>query len=230
VPSKYREGSDKEFVARLDDPKIGPLLKADVEKALGNEDRGKRIQIARYAPNPKWNGKTITAIAEAEGKQPIEIALTIERNGGAQIVNFGMSEEDVRVYMKQPWVATASDGGVQTPGNTVPHPRSYGTFPRKIGFYSIQEKIVPVEFAIRSATGLPADILKLTDRGYLKPGFYADLVVFVPEAFRDTATYEKPHQYAAGVKWVLVNGHPTVKDGTFQDSDLGGRALRHPER
>jgi N-acyl-D-amino-acid deacylase len=230
VPSRYREGTDKEFVARLDDPKTGPQIKADIEKALGNRDGGKRIQIARYAPNSKWNGKTITAIAEAEGKEPIDIALIIERNGSAQIVNFGMSEEDVRIYMKQPWVATASDGGVQTPGDTVPHPRSYGTFPRKIGFYSIQEKIVPVEFAIRSATGLPADILKFTDRGYLKPGYFADVVVFDPESFRDTATFDKPHQYAAGLKWVLVNGYPEVKAGTYQDDVLGGRALRHPEK
>ncbi len=227
VPTKYREGTDKEFVARLDDPKTGPQIKADIEKALGSREGGKRIQIARYAPNPKWNGKTITAIAEVEGKEPVDIALIIERNGGAQIVNFGMSEEDVRIYMKQPWVATASDGGVQTPSDTVPHPRSYGTFPRKIGFYAIQENVVPVEFAIRSATGLPADILKLTDRGYLKPDYYADVVVFDPNSFRDTATFEKPHQYASGVKWVLVNGYPEVRAGEYQEGVLGGRALRY---
>jgi N-acyl-D-amino-acid deacylase len=154
------------------------------------------------------------------------VVLEIERNGGAQVVNFAMSEEDVRVYMKQPWVATASDGGVQTPGNTVPHPRSYGTFPRKIGHYAIREKTVPVEAAVRSSSGLPADILKLTDRGYVKPGHFADLVVFDPETYRDTATFEKPHQYAAGVKWVLVNGHPQVKDGQYQGTVLGGRVLR----
>lgn len=226
VPTKYREGSDQEIVARLDDPDIGPKMKADIEKALGGREGGQRIQIARYAANPKWNGKTISAIAEAEGQEPIDIVLQIERNGGAQIVNFGMSEEDVRVYMKQPWVATASDGGVQTPGNTVPHPRSYGTFPRKIGYYAIQEKIVPVAFAIRSSTGLPADILKLKDRGYLKPGYFADVVVFDPETYRDTATFDKPHQYAAGVRWVLVNGHLAVADGTHQDAVRGGKALR----
>ncbi|HJZ56688.1 MAG TPA: amidohydrolase family protein, partial [Gemmataceae bacterium] len=129
VPAKYREGTEKEFVARLDDPKVGEQMKKDITAALGGRDGGKRIQIARYAPNPKWQGKNIAAIAEAEEKEPLEIVLEIERHGGAQIVNFGMSEEDVRVYMKQPWVATASDGGVQTPGPTVPHPRSYGTFP-----------------------------------------------------------------------------------------------------
>jgi N-acyl-D-aspartate/D-glutamate deacylase len=226
VPAKYREGTDKEFVARLDDPTIGPKLKADIEKALEGRAGGQRIQIARYAANPKWNGKTLAAIAEAEGKEPIDIVVQIERTGGAQIVNFGMNEEDVRVYMKQPWVATASDGGVQTPGNTVPHPRSYGTFPRKIGYYAIQEKLVPVEFAIRSSTGLPADILQLKDRGYLKPGFAADVVVFDPATFRDAATFEKPHQYPPGLKWVLVNGRVAVKDGQYQEGVLGGQVLR----
>jgi N-acyl-D-aspartate/D-glutamate deacylase len=239
VPAKYREGTNKEFVARLDDPEVGPKLKADVEKALEGRDGGKRIQIARYAPNPKWQGKTVTAIADAEKKDPIDIVLEIERNGGAQIVNFGMSEDDVRVYMKQPWVATASDGGVQTPGPTVPHPRSYGTFPRKIGFYAIEERLIPLEHAIRTSTGLPADILKLKDRGYLKPGYFADLVVFDPKTFRDTATFDKPHQYAAGVRWVLVNGHVAIADGKYADGDLkpddhktalGGRVLRHPSK
>ena len=84
------------------------------------------------------------------------------------------------------------------------------------------------EAAVRASTGLPADILKLTDRGYLKPGYFADLVVFDPQTFRDTATFEKPHQYAAGVKWVLVNGYAEVKDGKYQDGVLGGRALRWP--
>jgi N-acyl-D-aspartate/D-glutamate deacylase len=230
VPTRYREGDDKDFVARLDDPKLGPKMKADIAKAVEGRDGGRRIQIARYAPKPAWQGKNIADIADAEKKEPIDIVLEIERHGSAQIVNFGMSEDDVRVYMKQPWVATASDGGVQTPGPTVPHPRSYGTYPRKIGLYAISEKIVPVEFAVRSSTGLPADILKLTDRGYLKPGYFADLVVFDPKTFRDTATFDKPHQYAAGVKWVLVNGHVAVKDGKYQEAVLGGRTLRHPEK
>ena len=229
VPTKYREGTNKEFVARLDDPDIGPKLKADVEKALEGRDGGKRIQIARYSPNPKWQGKTVTAIADAEKKQPIDIVMEIERNGGAQVVNFGMSEDDVRIYMKQPWVATASDGGVQTPGDTVPHPRSYGTFPRKIGLYAIEEKLIPLEHAIRTSSGLPADILKLKDRGYLKPGYFADVVVFDPKTFRDTATFDKPHQYAAGVRWVLVNGHAAIADGEYTAA-LGGKVLRHPPK
>jgi N-acyl-D-aspartate/D-glutamate deacylase len=227
VPARYREGSRKDFVARLDDPKTGPRVKADIAEALEGRDGGKAIQIARYAKNPKWQGKRITEIAAAEKKEPIDIVLEIERNGGAQIVNFSMSEEDVRVYMKRPWVATASDGGVQTPGATVPHPRSYGTFPRKIGRYAIEDGVVTLEQAVRSSTGLPAGILGLTDRGTLKAGAFADVVVFDPKAYRDTATFDKPHQYAAGVKWVFVNGTPVVADGEHDAKALPGRVLRH---
>ena len=225
IPARYRDGTDKEYVARLTDATTGPKIRAVVADEL-KADGGKRIQIARYAKNPKWQGKNVAAIADDEKKDPVDIVMEIERNGGAQVVNFGMSEEDVRVYMKRPWVATASDGGVQSPGDTVPHPRSYGTFPRKIGKYAIEDGIVKLEDAIRSSSGLPADILKLTDRGYLKPTFFADVVVFDPKTYRDTATFDKPHQYAAGVKWVFVNGVAVIADGAHDPAQLPGKVLR----
>lgn len=223
VPTKHREGTEKEFVRRLADPRV----QEDIAAMLGGRDGAGRYQIARYAPKPGWQGKRITEIADAEKREPLDVVLEIERNGGAQIVHFGMSEEDVRVYMNQPWVATASDGGVMAPGDTVPHPRNYGTFPRKVGRLAAEEKVVPVALAVRSATGLPADILKLTDRGYLKPGYRADVVVYDPKTFRDTATYEKPHQYATGLRWVFVNGRAVVADGVVQDAVLAGEVLRH---
>jgi N-acyl-D-aspartate/D-glutamate deacylase len=226
VPTRYREGTKEDFVKRLDDPAVGPQMMKDIATALEGREGGGRIQIARYAPKPAWQGKRIDAIADGEGKEPIDVVLEIERNGGAQIVNFGMSEEDVRVYMRQPWVATASDGSTHRPGTTVPHPRSYGTFPRKIGRYAIEEKLMPVELAVRSASGLPADILKLTDRGYLKAGFFADVVVFDPTTYRDTATFDRPHQYATGVKWVFVNGRPIISDGRFDPQVLAGKVIR----
>src|SRR5262249_7367897 len=148
-----------------------------------------------------WQGKDLDTIAAQEKKTLLDLVLEIERNGGAQVVSFGMNEEEVRLFMKQPWVATASDGGSQVPTNSVPHPRSYGCFPRKIGRYAIEEKVIPLEQAIRSASGLPADILKLPERGYLKTGYFADVVVFDPQTFRDTATYDRPHQYSPGVRY-----------------------------
>lgn len=226
VPSRYREGSGKEYVARFTDPVVGPKLKADIAKALDGRDGGKKIQIARYGKNKAWNGKTVSAVAEMENKEPIDIVIEIETNGGAQVVNFAMTEEDVRVYMQRPWVATASDGGTQTPGDTVPHPRNYGTFPRKVAKYAVADKVVSLEQAVRSGSGLPADILGLKDRGYLKAGCFADVVVFDPKAYRDTATFEKPHQYADGVKWVFVNGVAEVADGEHQSKVLGGKVLR----
>ena len=155
--------------------------------------------------------------------------LEIERHGGAQVVNFGMSEEDVRIFMRRSWVATASDGGSQVPGDSVPHPRSYGTFPRKVGRYAVEEQVLPLEQAIRSASGLPADILRLPERGYLRPGYFADVVVFDPKTFRDTATYDKPHQYATGVRYLYVNGAAAITEGKPTEK-LAGRALRHVDQ
>lgn len=227
VSNRYRDGTRVEYVARFTDPVVGPKLKDDIARSLKERDDGQLVRIARYSKNTKWNGKRIAEIASDEGKTPLEIVVEIETNGGAQVVNFGMTEEDVTNYMRQPWVATASDGGVQSPGDTVPHPRSYGTFPRKIAKYSIDDGVVKLEQAIRSCSGLPADIMRFTDRGYLKKDYFADIVVFDPKAYRDKATYDKPHQYAAGVKWVFVNGKAEVDNGEHKPDVLGGKALRH---
>jgi N-acyl-D-amino-acid deacylase len=221
LPLRYRDGSRKEILARLDDPQV----RAAMQELLKRDEDGKAIRIARYLPRPDWQGKDLAAIAAMEKKTPLEIAIEIERNGGAQIVHFIMHEQDVRLIMKQDFVATASDGGAMVVSDTVPHPRSYGCFPRKIGHYCLAEQLLPLEQALRSATGLPADILQLPERGYLKQGYHADIVVFDPATFRDTATYEKPHQYAIGLKHLFVNGQMTVADGKYNGA-LAGRALR----
>jgi N-acyl-D-aspartate/D-glutamate deacylase len=228
IPARFREGTAKDFVARLDDPEQGKLIRKAIEDAIDGREGGKQIRIARYAPKPAWQGKNLQEIAEGEKRTAAEIAEEIERHGGAQIVNFGMSEEDVRLIMKQPWVATASDGGSQVPNDTVPHPRNYGTFPRKIGRYAIADKLISVEHAIRSANGLPADILHLPERGYLKAGYFADVVVLDPENYRDRATFDKPHAYATGVVYLWVNGKLAIEKGEFTKT-LAGRVLRHQE-
>jgi N-acyl-D-aspartate/D-glutamate deacylase len=226
VPARWRTGTDAEYVARLKDSETGPKVRADIERSLKARDGGAAVQIARYSKQKAWQGKTLAAIAAAEGKPAADVVMQIETSGGAGVVNFGMSEEDVRVFMRRPWVATASDGSVHSPGDTVPHPRSYGTFPRKLGRYALGDGVVPVEAAVRSGTGLPADILRLTDRGYLKPWFAADVLVFDPKEYRDTATYDKPHQYPTGVRWVFVNGRPAVADGKHAAEVLAGQVLR----
>ena len=143
--------------------------------------------IASLKGKPEWIGKTIHEIAAAEGREPVDIGLEVLQAGDAQGVNFGMDEMDVRYVMTLPWVATASDGSSKIDDGTRPHPRSFGTFPRKIGRYAIQEKVLPMPAAVRSATGLPADIFGMTDRGYVRANLAADLCVFDPAELEDRA-------------------------------------------
>jgi N-acyl-D-aspartate/D-glutamate deacylase len=226
IPSKYREGSAKALIERLDDPEIGPRLRQAIEDSLGGRLGGKTIRIARYAPRPDWQGKDLVTIAGMEKKKPLDIVVEIQRQGGAQIISFGMNEEDVRLFMLEDYVATASDGSAQVRDSSVPHPRSYGTFPRKIGKYALEDKVLPLEQAIRSASGLPADILRLPGRGYLKVGHFADVVVLDPKAYRDVATYDQPHQFASGVRQLYVNGRAVIAEGRYAET-LAGRVLRH---
>lgn len=226
IPAKFREGSAKEMLARLDDPEVGPRMIKAIEERLEGRDGAKTIRIARFAPKKEWQGKDLATIAQKEKKSVLDITLDITRKGGAQIVSFSMNEEEMRLFMKEDYVATASDGSAQVPSSTVPHPRSYGCFPRKVGRYAIEDKVISLEQAIRSASGLPADILELPERGYLKPGFYADIVVFDPKTFRDRATFDNPHQYATGVVYLFVNGRAAIDQSRFTGT-LAGRVLRH---
>ena len=227
LPAWARAGGNREMLARLEDPETGPRVRQAIEQSLERTAGGARIRLARYARQPLWAGKSLADLATERQTSPLELVLEIVRGGGAAVVNFGMREEDVRFVMALPWVATASDGRAYLPGADRPHPRSYGTFPRKIGHYAQREQVVTLEQAIRSATSLPAAILGLKDRGRLEPGLVADLVVFDPESFIDQATYDDPHAYATGVRHVFVAGEPAVWKGSPTGA-LRGRPLRRP--
>lgn len=227
IPARYREGSAKDFLERLKDADQEKKIRQGISDSLEGRDGGSRIRIASYKPQPKWSGKSLAQIAKDENKELVDLVLEIERNGGAGIVNFGMKEEDVRLIMKQPFVATASDGSARVPDDdTVPHPRSYGTFPRKIAHYALKEKVITLEEAIRSCSGVPADVLRLPDRGYLKKGFVADVVVFDPTTLKDLATFENPHQYSEGVRYLFVNGKLAIREGK-PTHELAGKVLKH---
>lgn len=229
IPTSARAGGQKALLARLDDPEAVKGIREYIAEQM--QQRGDRapLRIARYRARPEWMGKSLREIAAAEQRGVDEIVFEITRNGGASAVSFGMSEEDVRYVMQLPWVATASDGSARLPADDKPHPRNYGTFPRKIGRYAIEEKVVSPAQAIRSSTGLPADILSITDRGYLKAGAYADVIVFDQAEFRDVATFDEPHQYSHGLRYVFVNGQPAVHEGVPTGA-LAGRALRHGDK
>ena len=225
LPSRMRSGGRVAMVKRLDDPETGKAMVDAIRTALEKRDDGEAVRIARYNPRKDWVGKSVAQIAKEEKKPPLNIALEIIRGGGAAIVNFSMDEADVRFVMRVPWVATASDGRAYLPGPDRPHPRSYGTFPRKLGYYAIKQGNLPLAQAVRSASGLPADILGMKDRGYIRVDQVADVTVFDPQELTDAASFDDPHQYSLGVRYVLVNGRLAVYRGTATGA-LAGRALK----
>lgn len=229
LPSWARAGGRAELIKRLDSKDKGPELRKIVAESIAKKNDGDAVRIVRYSPKRQWIGRSLLDIAKAEKQKPIDIAYEIFRGGGASIVNFSMNEDDVRHIMAVDFVATASDGRAYLPGADRPHPRNYGTFPRKIGYYSLKENVLPLEAAIRSATGLPAEILGLKDRGYLRPGLAADITVFDPETLKDEATFDAPHQYSSGIRYVFVNGTPSLVDGHVTGA-LAGKAMRKSSR
>ncbi|MEE3369222.1 MAG: D-aminoacylase [Planctomycetota bacterium] len=218
-----RAGGRKAMLARLRDPQQQAQWRKQVADHL--QMRGP-IQIVSYSPRSDWVGKRLAEIARQENCTAVDVAWKILQTGGAGAVNFGMSPEDVRFVMQLPWVATASDGSVKRPSSLRPHPRSYGTFSRKLGHYRRTERVLSLERAVRSCSGLPADILGIVDRGYLRVGYFADVVVFDPATIADRATYDEPFLESRGLPWVWVNGQQAIHDGQPTDR-LAGRPLRH---
>lgn len=227
IPAWARAGDRKTLLDRLQGESDESIrLREAIERKLEVLDGGHRIQISQFKPRPDWAGLRLDQIAAKEQMTPFDLLLFIEQNGGASIVNHSINEDDVRYVMTLSWVATASDGGTRLPSDDVPHPRSYGTFPRKIGHYAQREQIIPIIHAVRSCSGLPADILDLADRGYLRVGYAADIAVWQEKELIDMATFTQPHQYSVGMKYVFVNGQPAIFDGRVTGS-LSGKALRH---
>jgi len=200
---------------------------AVVEENLRRRNGPDAILIAHYAADPSLAGKTLTEIATIKGVTPARAALGLIAAGNAQIVSFNMSEPDIEAIMKAPFTMASSDGGLPRPGVGHPHPRDYGAFARRLAVYVRDRHVVPLEFAIRSMTSLPAGVFGLTDRGVIRPGAVADVVVFDPAAIRDRASYAEPQTLATGVSHVFVNGVAVLDDGTFTDA-APGRVLGKP--
>jgi N-acyl-D-amino-acid deacylase len=190
--------------------------------------------VASYRANPAFNGKNIAQITqEVRGKRKVDDQLEqifeMYNNGGAQMVYQQMSEPDVQAFMKQPFTMIASDSGVRQFGSGVPHPRGYGNNARVLGRYVRDLKIITLEDAVRKMTSLPAQTFNLRDRGQIREGFAADIVIFDEKTVGDKATYESPHQYAEGFSHVVVNGK-LVFDGTQMTGTMSGQPLFGPGR
>ena len=175
--------------------------------------------------NKKYVGKRLAEIARAEGKHWLDAAmdLILSEHKSIGTVYFMMSEENVRLQLRQPWIKFGTDAEGLDPehATSLAHPRAYGTFPRILGKYVRDEKVMPLEEAIRKMTSAVADRLSIRDRGLLREGFHADVVIFDPETIADRATYEKPHQLSVGIKHVFVNGTAVVQDGRHTGSKPG---------
>jgi N-acyl-D-amino-acid deacylase len=223
------EGKIKE---RLADPATRQKIAAEMKVNLadmGEQDYG-FATVARFASNTAYEGKTIPEIAAMKGRTEgvegqIETIFDLMNAGGASMIYRLMGEADIERIMRYPNTAIASDGGVTELGVGNPHPRSYGTNARVLGEYVRTRGVLTLEDAIRRMTLLPARTFRLQDRGLVREGMAADLVVFDPVRVEDRATFAKPHQYSAGFDFVLVNGQLVVDSGKFT-SARAGRALR----
>jgi N-acyl-D-amino-acid deacylase len=179
-----------------------------VEEALADLGGAARITITDCEAHPEYNGKTMEAIARSEGITPVELYIRMVKEGGAGIIGHSMIEKDVRAFYTQPWVMVGSDGGIDAA-----HPRGAGTFPRVLGLYVREKKWLTLPEAIRKMTSLPATRLKLSDRGVIREGMKADLVLFDPKTVIDRSTFEKPRELSVGIQTVWVNGEAVWENG-----------------
>jgi len=231
IPKWAHEGGIDRFIERLKDPEQHRKIVEETRLVL--EDRGgpERAILTRYSPNPSYEGKTLADIVKERGGDPVDVILQliVESRGEAPVVNFNQRDEDVVTVMQHPAIMVGTDGYALAPygilGKGKPHPRSYGTYPRVLGKYVRDEKVLRLEEAVRKMTSLPAQRLGLQDRGLLKPGMFADIVVFDPGRVIDKASFTDPHQYPEGIEYVLVNGTVVIRKGRHTGA-LPGRVLR----
>ncbi len=242
MPPWVQEGGHRAWVGRLKDPVIRERVKHEMSTpsdtwentylAAGSPQNVLLVGFKNDALKP-LTGKTLAEVAALRAKSPEETVmdLVIEDDSRVDVVYFTMSEGNVRKQIVLPWVSFGSDGasmameGVFLKSST--HPRAYGNFARLLGRYVREERIIPLEEAIRRLTWLPARNLKLDRRGALKPGFLADVVVFDPASVQDHATFDRPHQYSTGMVHVFVNGTQVLKDGEHTGAKPG-RVVRGP--
>jgi N-acyl-D-aspartate/D-glutamate deacylase len=225
LPRWAEAGGGDSLRARLADPATRARVRAGMVENLARRGGAERMQFSRYSPDPSVEGRTLRQVADARKADPVDVAMELIARGSAGITSFNMDSTDIATFMRQPWTMTASDGDLVPMGQGVPHPRAYGTFPRKLGKYARDERTVGLEQAIRSMTSLPAAVFRMRDRGTLRPGAFADVVVFDLARVRDAATYTEPHQLAEGMAWVIVNGTVALQDGKATDA-RGGVVLR----
>ena len=219
VPRWASDGGYQKMLARFDDPATMARIRVEMTENLRR--RGGKESILLTSAGQPWTGRTLGQMAAQWKVDPVEAAVRILRAGptGVGVASFNMADRDVDLIMRQPWVVTSSDGSDG-------HPRQYATFPRKYQVYVRERKVITMADFIRSSTGLTADIYRLKDRGYLKPGGFADVVVFDPVRYAARATYVDPKLPSVGVTALFVNGRLALRDGAATGVRAGQVLLR----
>jgi len=233
IPSWALEGSAEDFKRRASNKSDRTRMLEGIKFNLLNDRGGgdlKNIQFSTVSWDTTMQGKTLYDYVVLQGKEPsldngALATVEMQLKGGAGCIFHAMSEEDVIRIMKHPFTAIASDGGLTKFGEGFPHPRAYGTFPRVLGHYARELKVLPLEEAVRKMTSFPAQRLNLTDRGVIKEGNVADITIFDADRVIDKATFEKPHQYPEGIEYVIVSGVVTV-DPNGMTGKRAGKVLR----
>jgi N-acyl-D-amino-acid deacylase len=236
MPPWAMAGGDSALRRRLEDPVLNDSIEKDVIDALINDRGGgdlKRVQFSRVSWDSTLNGKTLYDLVTRLNVEPtIEnaapIVIDVVLKGGARTIFHVLDEGDVKRIMAHPQTMIASDGRLNRLGDAVPHPRAYGTFPRVLGRYVRDEKVLTLEQAVRKMTAMPATRLGLADHGCLRAGCVADVAIFSAERVRDVGSYADPHHYPEGIPWVIVNGVPVVENGAFGAARPGKVLRREP--
>ena len=237
IPAWVLEGGREKMLARLKESGAREKAKAGIVMMIRDERGGgdpKNVQFANCGFDPTLAGKTLADLTKARGMTPTirnaaEVVMWIVEQGGCQGIFHAMSERDLVRILRHPATMIASDGEIPMFGRANPHPRSYGTFARVLGVYVREKKVLTLEDAIRKMSAAPAARLGLHDRGVLRPGLRADIVVFNPQTVKDLATFVQPHQYAQGFSTVIVNGEVVFENGAMTPA-RPGRVLYGPAR
>jgi N-acyl-D-aspartate/D-glutamate deacylase len=229
LPRWSQAGGGDSLQARLADPMTLARIRVEMRENLARRGGADRIRFSRHRPDPSIEGRFLSELAVQRGMDPIDVSIHLLEEGSPSILSYNMHARDIATLMTQPWTMTASDGSLPRWMVGVPHPRAYGAFPRKIRHYALDEGVVGLAFAIRSMTSLPALVYRIPDRGLVKEGLAADLVVFDLATLRDHATFTEPHQLSEGMVHVFVNGEAAIRNREFTGV-LAGKVLRKEVR
>jgi N-acyl-D-amino-acid deacylase len=239
LPHWVAEDGRQALAERLGDGATRQAIRAEIEAAVRQGRHSLcaapwdtvRIALVQSAPNRALEGRTIAQIAAEQNRDPLDVVfdLLAAEKGAVKTLVFCVSEEDIRTIMQHPLTAIATDGRAVAPygvlGRGMTHPRYYGTFPRVLGHYVRQEKLLSLESAIHKMTLMPARRIGLHDRGRIAPGMVADLTILDPATIQDRATFERPHEYPAGIAWVILAGQVVIEQGEHTGK-MCGQVLR----